>query len=117
MVLISPFCSIENGNRLACLGNAIDDPLRPARLDTDDNHGGNIGIGTGADHCPEMQLKVFTKLQPAISMRQGHCALDIVCRFTGSVRDIINRQDCDIITDANAIIFTPIAKKLLFIAM
>jgi hypothetical protein len=97
------------GHRLAGCRNAVDDLLRPAGLDADDDAGRDIGIGAGADHGAEMQIEILAELQPAIGMRQGHGALDVVAdRFAGGVGNVVKRQNDDMIADADAAVFAPV---------
>ena len=56
------------------------------------------------------KIEVFAKLEPTVSMGQGDRALYIVGdRFACSVRDIVDRQDSDVITDADPAVLTPVA--------
>ncbi len=100
----------EARNRLAGLGYAIDDALGPARLDPDDDAGRHVRIGAGADHGAEMQVEIGAELQPAIGMRQGHRALDVVGdTLAGGVGDIVDRQDHDMVAHADTAIGAAIA--------
>src|SRR6478609_8030253 len=61
----------ETRDRLSGFGDAIDDALRPTRLNANDNGGGNVGIASGTDHRTEKKVEVLAELEPAICMRQG----------------------------------------------
>jgi len=39
----------EAGDGLAGLGDALDDAVRPHGFDSDDDHGGDVGVAAGAD--------------------------------------------------------------------
>src|SRR6202044_85760 len=56
----------KSRNRLAGLGNSVDDPLRPSRFDADDDGSGHVGVGAGADHGTEEELEIFAELQAAV---------------------------------------------------
>ncbi len=97
------------GHRLAGRRDAVDDLARPAGLDADDDAGGDIGIGAGADHGAEMQIKILAELQPAIGVRQGHGALDVVAnRFAGGIGNVVKRQDDDMVADTDTAVFAPV---------
>jgi hypothetical protein len=51
---VAPAFDAEASDRLAGLSDAIDDLLRPARLDSDDDARGDIWIRPGADHRAKM---------------------------------------------------------------
>ena len=60
----------------------------------------------------KVQVQVGAELQPPVGMRQGNRALDVVGdSLTGSVGDIVDRQDCDVVADAYAPVFTPVAEE------
>ncbi len=93
----------EEGHGFPRRGDAVGDPLRPAVLDTDHHHRGDIGIGPGADQRLEMQLQVRAELQPPIGMRNRERSLDGVRHdFTGGVGEIVDGQDEDVIAHADA---------------
>src|SRR6266516_950146 len=84
----------EEGHRLPRRGDAVGDALRPAVL--------------GADHGLEMQLEIRTELQPPVGMRNCERSLDVVRhRFTGGVGEIVDGQDKDVVSyaDATAVAF------------
>ena len=59
-----------------------------------------------------MQIEVGAELQPAIGMRNGHRALDVVGDgFAGRVGKIIQRQDDDMIANAHASVLATISQK------
>ena len=41
-------------HRFVGLGDAVDDALRPRRLDADDYNGSDVGVGAGADQGAEV---------------------------------------------------------------
>ena len=93
----------EAGDRLPGLRDAVDDALRPARLDADDDAGGDVRVGAGADHRAEVQVEVGAELQAPVGVRQRDRALDVVGDgLAGGVRDVVDRQDGDIVADAHA---------------
>src|SRR3546814_18602970 len=50
-----------------------------------------------------MQVEVGAELQPAVGVRDGEAALDVVGdRLAGGVRQIVERQDDDVVADADA---------------
>ena len=100
----------EAGHRLAGLGDAVDDALGPAVLDADHHHGGDVGVGAGADQRAEMQLEVGAELQAAVGMRDRHRALDVVGdRLARGVRQIVDRQDDDVVAHADAAVLALVA--------
>jgi len=52
----------ETGDGLTGRANAVDDLLRPKRLDADNDAGGDIGVGTGADHGAKVQVEILAEL-------------------------------------------------------
>jgi hypothetical protein len=59
-----------------------------------------------------MQLEIFAELQPPVSVRQRHRSLDVVGdRFSGGVREIVERQDDDVVADADASVLAAVAEK------
>src|SRR6185437_15883429 len=98
------------GDRLAGLLDALDDAPGPARLDADDDAGGDVGVAAGADERAEMQLQILAELQPSIGMGQGEGALDVVGdRLRRRVRQIVERQDDDMVADADAAVLAAVA--------
>ena len=76
-------------------------------------HGGDVRIGAGADQGAEEQFEVLAELQPAIGVRQRQRALDVVGdRLAGGVRQIVERQDDDVVAHADAAVLAPPAQKL-----
>ena len=93
-------------NRLSSRRNAVDDLLRPARFDADDDNGCHIGVAPGADDGAKVHVKVDAKLQTAIGVRNRQGSLDVVCNsFTGCVRNIIQWQDQHVVayTDTSVV--------------
>jgi hypothetical protein len=102
----------ELGDRLAGLADAVGDLLGPARLDADHHDGRDIGVGAGADDGAEMQLQVLAELQPAIGVRNRQRALDVVGHgLAGRVRDVVHRQDEDVVAHAHPAVLAPVALK------
>ena len=102
----------EADDRLAGLGDAVDHALGPAVLDADDDDGGDVRIGAGADQRAEMQIEVLAELQAAIGVRQRHRALDVVGdRLAGRVRQVVERQDDDVVAHADAAVLAPPAPE------
>jgi hypothetical protein len=100
----------ELRHRLAGLADAVGDLLGPARLDADHHDGGDVGVGAGADHGAEMQLKVLAELQAAIGMRDRQRALDVVGhRLAGGVGDVVHGQDEDVVAHADAAVLAAVA--------
>ncbi len=91
--------------RLARLGDAVGNHFGPSRLNTDHDDSGNIGIGACANDGAEMQLQICAKLKPPIGMRDCQSSLDVVGNsLTGCIRDVINRQNEHVVSDADAIV-------------
>ena len=102
----------EAGHRLAGLLDAVDDALGPAFLDADHHDRGDIGIGAGADQRAEKQIEVGAELQPAIGVRNGERALDLVGdQLAGGVGNIVERQNDHVIAHADAAVFAPPAHE------
>jgi hypothetical protein len=100
----------ESGYRFAGSGDAVDNFLGPTILDTDYHNRGNVGIGAGADQCTEMQFEVFPELKPAIGMGYRHGIGNIVGnRFTGCIRQVIDRQDDNVVANADPAVFAPVS--------
>jgi len=63
-----------------------------------------------------MQFEVFTELQPAVMVRQGHRALDVVGhRLAGGVGQVVQRQDDDMVADADPAIFAAVSPESWFL--
>jgi hypothetical protein len=59
-----------------------------------------------------MQLEILAELQPAIGMRDRQRALDVVGHgLAGRVRDVVDRQDEDVVAHADAAVLAPVALK------
>ena len=102
----------EAGDRFAGRRDPVDNALGPAFLDADDDHCRDIGIGAGANQRAEMQVEIGTELQPAIRVRNGQRAFDVVPDgFGGCVRQIVDRQDDDVITHADSAIVATVTVK------
>ena len=66
--------------------DAVNDLGGPFWLDADHDDSGHVRVAAGTDHGAKVQIKVFTKLQTPVSVRQGHGAFDVVRNgLTGGV--------------------------------
>jgi hypothetical protein len=102
----------QTGHRLAGGSDPVDDLLGPARLDADHHHGRDVRVRAGADDGAEMQLEILAELQPAIGMRNRQRALDVVGNgLAGRVRDVVDRQDEDVVAHADPAVLPPVALK------
>ena len=98
----------EPRHRLARLGDAVDDPRSPSRLDPNDDHSGDIGVGAGPDERAEEQLEVCPELQTPVRMRKGQSALNVMLhRLASCIGEIVERQDDDVVADADAPVLSP----------
>ena len=81
-------------------------------LDADHDHGGDVRVRAGADQRAEMELEVLAELQPAIGVRQGERALDVVRdRLAGGVGEVVEGQDDDVVAHADAAVLAPVAPE------
>src|SRR5205814_8575047 len=79
-------------------------------------HGSDVRIRAGTDQRAEMQVQVGAELQPPIGMRQRHRALDVVLhRLRGGVREIVDRQDDDVVAHADAAVGPLISPESRFV--
>src|SRR5690606_5330457 len=102
----------EADHRLAGLGDALDDLVGPALLDADHHDCGDVRIAADTDQRAEMKLEVGAELQPAIGMRQRQRALDVVGdRLGGGIRQIVEREDDDVVSHADAPVLAPPAHE------
>ncbi len=102
----------EGRDRFAGRGDAVDDPLRPVRLDPDDDHGGDVRVGAGADQGAEVQLEIGAELQPAVWMRQRQDALDDPGhRLDRRVGQVVDRQHDDVVAAPDPAIGTHVSGK------
>ena len=86
---------------------------RPARLDADDDTGGDIRIRSRADHRAEMQVQVLAELQAAVRMGQRDRALDVVRHgLAGRVGNVVDRQDGDVVADSDPAVFAAVGPDL-----
>ena len=100
------------GNGLAGLRDAFRHALRPALLDADNHHRGDVGVGAGADQGAEMQLQVRSELEPAIGVRNRHSPLDVVRnRFGRRVREVVDRKDDHMVAHAHPAVLAPVAPE------
>src|SRR6266568_783391 len=105
----------EEGHGLPRHGDAVGDAFRPAVLDADDHDCGDIGIGAGADQRLEMQLEIRAELQPPVGMRDCERSLDVVRhRFTGGVGQIVDGQDKNVVSYADATVVAPVSPECRF---
>ena len=99
-------------DRLAGRRDAVDDLLRPLLLDADDDDRGDVRIAAGADQRAEMQVEVGAELQPAVGMRDRQRALDVVRdRLAGRVRQVVDRQDDDVVAHADAAVLAAVTPE------
>ena len=111
-LVIAVLLDAESGHRFSGGGYAVHDPLGPAILDADDDDGRDVGVGTRADQRAKVQIQILSELQSAVGMRQRHGRGDIVGDgFTGRVREVIDREDDDMIANAHASILAAISLK------
>ncbi len=102
----------EIRNRLAGLRDAIGDALRPAVLDPDHHHRGDVGIGASADQRAEVKLEIGAELQPPVRMRQSQRALDVVLhRLRRGAGEIVHRKDDHVIAHPHAPVLAPVAPE------
>src|SRR6266702_4429552 len=100
----------ERRHGLARFCDPVGDALRPAVLDADHDHGGDVGVGAGADQRSEMQIEVGAELQPSVGMRDGERALDVVRhRVACGVREVVHGQDDDVVAHADAAVLALVA--------
>ena len=93
----------------AGFGNAVHHALGPHRLDAD-----NVGVAARADKGAEVQVEVFTELQAAVSMGQGHGSLDVVCHsLAGGVGKVIQGQNDHMVANTHTSVFAAVAHKCL----
>ena len=99
-------------NRLASLGNAVNNALGPAVFNTDHHDSRHVGVAACADQGLEVQIKVRTELQTAIRVGDGHGAFDgSGNRFGCSVGEVIQGQDDDVVANTDATIVTAITPE------
>src|SRR5215470_386242 len=102
-------------DRLTGLGDAVDDPLRPAGLDADHDDHRDVRVRAGADQRAAVQVEVGAELQAPVWVWEGHRPLDVLRHpFRRRVRDVVDRQDDDVVAHADAAIVTPVAPEGLF---
>jgi hypothetical protein len=105
----------EAGDRLAGRGDAVDHLLRPAVLDADDDDCGDVRVRARADQRAEVQVEVGAELQAPVGVRDRERALDVVRdRFGGGVGQVVDREDDDVVADADAAVLPPISPDVLF---
>ena len=84
----------------------------PAVFNTDDHHSCHVRVAASANQSTEVQVQVGTKLQTAIRVRYRHAALDVVRhRLSGSVRQVVQRQNNHVVANTNAPVFTAVAQE------
>src|SRR5215510_8840368 len=99
----------KTGDGLAGFRDAIDNPTRPGRLDTDDDAGCHVGVRPRTDERAEEQLEILTELQPPVGMGECQRALDVVRdRLACGIRKVVERKDDYMITNADASVFPPV---------
>ena len=103
----------ETLHRFAGLGDTVNHPGSPAGFNPDNNNRSDIRISTGTDQSAKVQLQIFAELQPAIMMRQGQGALNVIGdRFTGGVGKIVQRQNYHMVAYANPAVLAAVSKKM-----
>jgi hypothetical protein len=113
--VVAVLLDAEMRHRLAAGADAVGDLLRPGVLDADHHHRGDVRVGAGADERPEMQIQVGAELQPAVRVRDRERSLDIVLhRLCGCVREVVDRQDEDVVAHADAAALALVAPKRCF---
>ncbi len=111
-VVVAVPLDAEADDGLAGGGDAVDDLLGPPFLDADHDHGGDVRVAAGADQGAEVQVEVGAELQPPVRVRDRHRALDVVRhRLGGGVRQVVERQDDDVVAHADAAVLAPVAEK------
>ena len=84
-------------------------------LDADHDDGGDVRVRAGADQRAEVQVEVGAELQPPVGMRNRQRALDVVRhRLGGGVRQVVHRQDDDVVAHADAAVLAPVAPECRF---
>src|SRR5260370_3660077 len=100
-------------DRFAGFSDAFDDLIGPPGLDADNDAGGDIWIGACSDQSAEVQLEIFSKLEPTIGVRQRQGSFDVVGhRLAGGVGEIVERKNGDVIADAHASVLQSEAVEL-----
>src|SRR5260370_10747767 len=95
-------------DRFAGFSDAFDDLIGPSRLDADHDAGGHIWIGACSDQSAEVQLEIFSKLEPTIRVRQRQGSFDVLGhRLAVSAGPIVERKNDDVIADAHAAVLPP----------
>src|SRR5262249_39697569 len=73
---------------------------------------GNVRIAARSNKRVEVKLKVFAKLQTSVWVRERHRTLNMTRNcLTRGVRQIIEREDHNVISAANAAVFSSISQK------
>jgi len=99
-------------NGLSSRRNSINDALGPAILNADHHHRGNIWVAAGANQCLKVEIQVRAKLKASVRMGDRHGALDGHCNgLCGSIGEIIERQDDDVIADTDTLVIAAIAPE------
>ena len=111
-VVVAVALDAEADHRLAGGGDAVDDPLRPAVLDADDDDRGDVRVAAGADQRAEVQFQVGAELQPAVGVRDRHRALDVVRDGLGrGIGQVVQRQHDDVVAHADAAVLAAVAEE------
>ena len=75
-------------------------------------HGRDVRVRAGADQGAEMQVEILAELQTAVGVRERERALDVVGdRLAGGVREIVERQDHDVVAHADAAVLAAVAQN------
>ena len=102
----------EAGDGLARGRDAVGDLLRPLVLDADDDDRRDVRVAPGADQRAEVEIEVGAELQPAVRMRNGDRALDVVRdRFRRGVGQIVDRQHDDVVAHADPAVLAAVTPE------
>ena len=102
----------EADHRLAGGGDAFNHLLGPAVFNADDDHRRDVGVAAGADQGAEVQVEIGAELQPAVGVRDRQRTLDVVRHGLGRrVRQIVQRQDDDVVANADTAVLAPVAEE------
>ena len=96
---------------LARGGDAFHHPARPAGLDADDDHRGDVRVAAGADEGAEVELQILPELKTPVVVGKRQHALDVVGHGLASgVRQIIEGQGDDVVADADPVVLAAVAR-------
>jgi hypothetical protein len=111
-VMVAVAFDAKTHNRLACGRNAVDHGFGPAVFNANHHHRCHVRVGACANQGAKVQFEVGTKLQTTIRVWNGHGALDGVGHsFCRCVRQVVQRQDDDVVTNADTAVLTAVAPE------